>query len=79
MSINNSITLGDSGIRLEWAYDRMQKRIAELEAALRPFADLLDIRTDEIDPRAMYMLREDKVDADLLGKEIIAARKAMGR
>ncbi len=52
--------------------------IRRLEAALKPFAQLLlSETTDEIDPAGMYVLRVDIEDADVTGREVIAARKAL--
>ncbi len=69
--------------RAKWDEDaaaiaQAQDRIAELEAALKPFAQLLlSETTDEIDPAGMYVLRVDIEDADVTGREVIAARKAL--
>ncbi len=58
-----------------------RKRIAELEAALLPFANLLlHLRTEEIEPKAVFEVsRPDGDDCDLIGAEIIRARKALNK
>lgn len=58
-----------------------EARIAELEAALAPFANLLlSLTTDEIEPKAMLEVsRPDGDDCDLLGADIIRARKALNK
>lgn len=61
--------------------DRMTElrdRIAELEAALRPFANLLLGETvEQIDPNAMYRLVLDQDDVDVTGREIKTARRLL--
>lgn len=58
--------------------EAMCDRIAELEAALKPLAVLLtNFTTDQIVPSKMYVLTEHEDDADLTGREVINARKAL--
>ncbi len=63
------------------SYDYPYRRIAELEKALAPFACLLlNLTTDEIEPRAMFEVsRPDGDDCDLIGGDIIRARRALGK
>lgn len=58
------------------SWERGQKRIAELEAALKDFAQLLwSTKTEDIDPKGMWVLVPHQEDADIVGAEIIRARR----
>jgi hypothetical protein len=72
----------DDDLDAPWnAYERLRKRVVELEAALRPLAALMtNLRTDEIGPKSMYvMTTTDGDDCDLIGQDIINARKTLLR
>ena len=58
--------------------DAALARIAELEAALKPFAHMLaNTATKDIDPRQMWRHIPDPEDADFTGKDVIVARVAL--
>lgn len=67
---------GIDGIRA--ANAKMSARIAELEAALKPFANMLaNTATKDIDPRQMWRHIPDPEDADFTGEDVIVARVAL--